>query len=756
MRSRRDNGQNGSVLVMVAVWLPVLALFASFAIDISHWWDYSRNLQNRADAAALAAGDGFGGACFGNYTTTQTDVIGQVAQQYSGPPNEDPGNPYAVPDNLPYPYSTFPPSEYKNVPNLTKGTPPNYHVLLNSTTSWDKGGADWNMGSGDAKGSSLALCSSTDEDGNTGAMADVRVTQANLGLFIPLVGIKPTISAHARVTLEAVGGENDVTPIAVRDPGATKCVEAQFFNAATNNQIGADVPLARKGIDPNTGAIQWDNSGAPASVAIPTGANVYVEIVTDYCGGNPSTYDSGSGLLYINSYPVTAPSSGITTGGVTLSGTCNSDSLSNQYFTNQSCTVGLTAHVAGATEVYATDTNTNTTIQLGNGGSGNTWSTPADNGFTIAPGSGQHLFDITTTKNCKSGKACDLGVQAQAFGACNDTNLTCNNPPDDSGPIVLAQLRLASDPAGSWASDPTQTYGENAFAGDPTNPQSMVVTVEIAGLRNAQPGDPPTVLRFSENAKNANHATGLIDCGQGQSATGGLAAIINNCPTVNTSACANNEFLSCAPLARNERPVSDPSCNPEGNDLSGTVVARTAADPLQPVDCTGTAAGNMPPVIGGISCRVLVDGCDDKGKLLGGTECSSNNWSPTDGASSIPTGDPRALTMVITTPYDLTKNNSGQIIPIQDFATFYITGWTTQGNNPSCGSYAAPPDGVASDAELHNNCPDGTVPPNGNCSGVSKGMVWGYWMKYTDVGGIPSGEACKLDTFGNCVPALTR
>ncbi len=56
--------QRGSVMVMVALWLPLLALFASFAIDASHWWDYSRNLQNRADAAALAAGDRLG-VCLG-------------------------------------------------------------------------------------------------------------------------------------------------------------------------------------------------------------------------------------------------------------------------------------------------------------------------------------------------------------------------------------------------------------------------------------------------------------------------------------------------------------------------------------------------------------------------------------------------------------------------------------------------------------------------------------------------------------------
>src|SRR5216110_3060245 len=56
-----------------AALFPILFL-AAFAIDVSHWWDYSRNLQNRADAAALAAGASFGNICLegGNPGDTTT------------------------------------------------------------------------------------------------------------------------------------------------------------------------------------------------------------------------------------------------------------------------------------------------------------------------------------------------------------------------------------------------------------------------------------------------------------------------------------------------------------------------------------------------------------------------------------------------------------------------------------------------------------------------------------------------------------
>src|SRR6476620_12801406 len=93
---RARQSESGAVIVMVAIWLPVLALFVSFAIDFAHFFDYSRNLQNRADAAALAASVQYGNTCFGSATSAQTDVIGKVAQQYAGPPNGTPAG------NLPF------------------------------------------------------------------------------------------------------------------------------------------------------------------------------------------------------------------------------------------------------------------------------------------------------------------------------------------------------------------------------------------------------------------------------------------------------------------------------------------------------------------------------------------------------------------------------------------------------------------------------------------------------------------------------
>ena len=98
--ARQIRSERGAVVVLVAFWLPVLALFVSFAVDFGHFFDYSRNLQNRADAAAIAAGDELGNICATNPTSATTAPelpIGQMAQLFSGPPGSS--------SDLPYPYN---------------------------------------------------------------------------------------------------------------------------------------------------------------------------------------------------------------------------------------------------------------------------------------------------------------------------------------------------------------------------------------------------------------------------------------------------------------------------------------------------------------------------------------------------------------------------------------------------------------------------------------------------------------------------
>jgi hypothetical protein len=69
--------ERGGVLVLVALFLPLALLLASFVIDIGNWWVHKRHLQTQADAAALAGAGAVRFPC-------QDAPIEALARSYSG------------------------------------------------------------------------------------------------------------------------------------------------------------------------------------------------------------------------------------------------------------------------------------------------------------------------------------------------------------------------------------------------------------------------------------------------------------------------------------------------------------------------------------------------------------------------------------------------------------------------------------------------------------------------------------------------
>src|SRR5713101_323683 len=285
--------ERGSVIVLTAfAMFPAMFLMA-FAIDVAHWFDYSRNLQNRADAAALAAGNSYGGLCIGTPTQAQLDSLGMIAQKYSGPPNGTPSTP-----NLPYAFASA--SPYNNQPNLTQGTPNNFFLRLNSPKYADQAGSgNFFMGS---------FCSATDEDGVTGPLVDVRVTQEHMQMFIPLLNFTPNISAHARVSIQGVGVERLVRPVAVADASSTPCVTVNLFKDDGSGLVkSVQLPFDQAATTANGPAV-YDN-GAGTDVTVPTGPNLYSQVQLS-CIGTGTPYESSGGLLYLNTYGSALPANG--------------------------------------------------------------------------------------------------------------------------------------------------------------------------------------------------------------------------------------------------------------------------------------------------------------------------------------------------------------------------------------------------------------------------------------------------------------
>jgi putative Flp pilus-assembly TadE/G-like protein len=724
MSSARLKQEHGVVMVLVALWLPVMLIFISFAVDAAHFWDFSRNLQNRADAAALAAGVQYGNACFGTPTQGQLDGIGHAAQQYSGAPG-------AAAD-LPYAYNTV--SNYQNTLNNPGASTANFHLRLNASASADHGGVNFEKGT---------FCSAT-YDNPAGPAADVWVTQEHVPLFFPLFGFSPNISAHARVALQGEAGSN-AAPIAVGDTGFTPCVSVRLMNAATNTLIQT-VTLSKEPVDPSnpTAPVQWDNAAAPASFTMPASANVYAQPFLNDCNGSGQTYDdsTNTGLLMINNHPATNPTVAngsapqLNTAGVFVTGTCANGTT--QYFNVGGCSVTVNAGVTFAGNVgnggqnvflvQRTWDNVNNVwvnsaqVSLHRPGTAGCPATVWCGDPTIPDTDGIHEFridwsqtqqSITGLGTCtnQSSNPCKgtYGIQAQSFGACNG----CDQP-DDSGPIVFARV---SEVNGVIITNPDA----NSLAAGSHN---LVFTLKLSGLNTAAPGSPPTVLRF---ANSTNHQTGLIDCGQGSGASNDAAVVYYGCGPGN-------------PLVPGMNPLFVYS-RPPGSDCSPAVDGNTTGWPNgNNQDCVVTTPGSRRVVI---PCT-LVDrivsnpfGTNCTGGGASGT-CPANNWSQTVGSANILEGDPRAITMIITSVADFAAG-AGQPqawLPIRKFATFYVTGW---------------------DKNIKPQCAGNEPYPIKGKQNSDNGAIWGHWINYVDSAGTPNGQSCVIGPSPtNCVIALTR
>jgi hypothetical protein len=602
------------------------------------------------------------------------------------------------------------------------------------------------------------VCSSLDEDGNRGPFLDVKLSQDNLPLLLPFFGIKPTITAHARVSLEQGTSETSIRPLAVRDDAATPCVSVNLVYASGPNagQILKTVNLSKDATgDTNfPTATLWDNGPTGTGVTMPSGTNLsdlYAQPFLNNCAGTGDLYNSASGLNWINVYATNnAPANGnapvitgssSTNGGVFLNGCVNASGGYNQYFTSTTaCQVTITAHVAFAPNVTPTndpkttqatvnavDSNDGTSYPLTYQG-GTTWSGA---GPTITAGDGQHAFDITGTQmagtlngnTCGTGgrnKPCnwDLGVHQQSFGACNG----CGDP-NESGPIVALRTRLAgSNPLSSAA---------NVFQAGTS--QNLIFEVDVQGLHLDAPGQKATVLRFGVTG---DKTTGLINCGQGTGANADANAITNGCPIygqTGANGCQDTDF--CAPMQiYNSALHQNGICDPELRETSNPAFT----------DCVKATSGQRRNKIpGSIASLIVKNGV-----------CSPDHWPEYSGnptTYSFPPNDPRAITLIITAPADLSQQNV--IVPIRNFATFYVTGWDTTGNSPKCNlpQPGNPPTLPPPNGGYGNEPYPGTGKKN-----QQNGAIWGHWIIYTDPNAGGQGTFCNTSAIGICTPVLSR
>lgn len=771
-------------MVITAFALFGLISMLTFAIDIPHWFDYSRNLQNRADAAALAAGDQFGAICGSNPTDGRTSPelpIGQMAQLFSGPPGPS--------SDLPYPYSgtgspltAFPQfSGYQNIPNLSvsngsKGA--NYHVILNGDNYATKGGTSFAIG--DFCHGNPTLDKTDKEcfgqthltgqlalDCATGAMVDVKVTQGHLPPLIPIFNFRPNIGAHARVTIQGIGSSNNLKPLGVRDPGVIPCIQLKlipFGGTGTAPPTQTVQLTVDKALTGSTGPVIWDNSngGTGSSISVPSGWNLYEQAILYAQGAsgdcttmsNPLTYEASSGIQILNSYGTTLPTStqapkliGSRSAGdgasvFTVNPTCSP----NQYFSNNtaSCSVKVCAIVAftpGSTQHDVTvatpsvgggnprdmnlavgDPNCSTTIT-----GAEAWES---NAITIAPTSGQSQFTLGWKEHasgvCSGNCTGSFGLEQQAFSACNENFNSACAAPNQSGPIVASNVTEINGLASTLNVGSLKAGSHN-----------LIFTLDIQGLQDSPRSDrcangptQCTLLRVDQG-----NADGMVDCGEGNGASAARDTVLYGCPlygqtatTANPSVCNNNPYCGGWMV------TPDGSCNN---------ATRTATSNVDCVNSNNNGA-TMPAciqalVVAGASGSVDYSQINPQNCHVNGSTCSEDKWL--DGGVIDPSqvSDPRIITAFILFQGDIAGINGQHDLPIRTFASFYVTGWQVKSNGQQVNCT-----GLGANEPAPSNLPN------------NADAIWGHWITYTEVGAGGNGQPCNFQAFGDCAAVLTR
>ncbi len=513
--------------------------------------------------------------------------------------------------------------------------PAKTHVLINSTKFWHAGGTNYSDGG--------RPCSTR--------FVDVKITEADIPLFFPkfvLAGVLPAIDAHARVEVRELTSIANSLPIGVPEVGP-KVARAIFVDEATGNEL-ASTPLT-KGATAN-GLTIWDNAAAPVRVPI-SAARIGVRVAL---GGQTSTtcnqqyvlcYDAGStngGLVHIRGWSsspsVTGTNPPLARSVVLMAGADCQD----PYFSsaNVPCdNIGVAATIDFGTSGADPRPTKGAKVSAVVGGvekpldydaATDQWTSSPSNEFPLTAGAGPVNVSLkweattgqmtikgrleTCSANAAQNKCVDTFADVQRTFATNEAR---------SGPIKLAQVWEGGT---GWA---------NSF--ESGTERDLVVKLGIEGDFKLAEGvnDPLVKIRIAGGSQS-----GSIDCDNHSSRPNIQSELELGCQP----AYAKNDGVACP----------------------ATSGALWATD--QPWKCvavqTGGAAGQVDH---GMKARIL-GGSNTCPTALGAP--GRNNWSM---YPDLPPDDPR-IVGVFMIPFGALNVSGNTVIPVTDFATFYVTGWS--------------------------------------------------------------------------------
>lgn len=676
--SLRD--ERGVATVMVALSIPLILLVCVFAVDAANWFVHKRHLQTQADAAALAAGGMF------TFPSCDNALIRNTALQYSGKGDG------SVTYNDPAEVKT---DQSRLFAEINK---PDFH-----NQPGNPGEADLPAEPCDSK------------------FVDVKMTETDLPWFFG-TGLVPNINADARVKLFQVNQGEGLLPLGVQESAPRK-IRAFIVDEDTGLAIpGASVELDEHGSSGNL--LQFDNEAAPLEFQVPltTSSNLGVRLAlsgspTSTTCGDPlvNCYDTETtkGLSYIRTWadapdiPDPLANEAPTARSVYLSpNTCDNASFTGA---TAPCTMDVSAKVNWNPSVTAADLAAGLVKLTANyNGTAHamtyypttlTWTAA---GITIPAGTigpKNVTIDWEQQTGTVATKACaTTSNPKECKGTFGTVQRTFWNNPDTqasrAGPV--GELNVLDSTTLQQVSDLKRCLGCTA---------SIVFQVGVKGaLKLSDPSDPPRSMRVS--------GTG-----------------------------SQNQTLDCDP-ARDFVDEISYGCQPKYGINEGT----PCISPTDPPSCvpvqTGTTA-NKPAK--GFNIRFLCDPPGNPGNCGG----SPGNWDgkpttcPPAGAyghnnwPNFPAGDPRVVSVFLV-PFGTFQSAGNQLVPIIDFAAFYVTGWSSTGGgfaNPCIGNG----DQFVAGTETDN------------------GVISGHFVKNVKPNAGGSGTAtCDFNDIGECVATLIK
>ena len=239
-RVRRDEG--GQVIVLSAVMIPVFLLMAALILDVGNWYTHKRQLQNRADAGAFAAGTAYAKNWKACVQTGDPTLKANTAQEIADAAREYAGDPEASD----YAGGALPASLFNTeIANQNK-----LNVNINSTTydNTDGGGSATDY-SDDYDGNAATRLGNpcflhpADDLSAAGYWTDVKVKE---GLLPSLAGLLPSFfgkvdplsrnGARARIEIRPAISGHRFLPLAIPDNVITQ-VQIRYFDQCTGNEL---------------------------------------------------------------------------------------------------------------------------------------------------------------------------------------------------------------------------------------------------------------------------------------------------------------------------------------------------------------------------------------------------------------------------------------------------------------------------------------------------------------------------------------